>query len=426
MDSENSESIDQQSPWHVVIVGGGFAGLRCALELAPHDNIHITLLDKNNYQQFHPLLYQVAASILSPTNAAFALRDMLRNFDNVDVQMDEVTSIDLAQRTVHTAAGNSFSADFLVLATGSRVNFFGIPGADKFTLPLYTLTDAEKLRSAILEALEAADRKPDDIPAGLLNFVVVGGGPTGVEMAGTLSDMLTRVLPKEFRHIDPARAQVFLIEMAPSVLGTFSPASQTYAVTALKEHGVQLRLGTAVKEVTPNEVLLSDGSRIPSKLVIWAAGIKAEIVPTQPAAPRKPNGRLEVQPDLSVPGFDDVYVIGDLANATDSDGKPLPQLAAVAQQAGRQCARNILASISGEPITPFVYSDRGILAMIGRNAAIAELGKQHHELVGPVAFAAWLGIHLALLTVVRAKFEAIVEWSWQYFTGEHPGQLIDR
>jgi NADH dehydrogenase len=422
----DSESLDQQASWHVVIVGGGFAGLRCALELAPHDNIHITLIDKNNYQQFHPLLYQVAASILSPNNAAFALRDMLRNHDNVDVQMDEVTSIDLEQRTVHTAAGNSFSGDFLVLATGASVNFFGVPGADKFTLPLYSLTDAEKLRSAILEAFEAADRNPTDATAGALNFVVVGGGPTGVEMAGTLSDMLTRVLQKEFRHVDPTRAQVFLIEMTPAVLGTFSPASQAYAATALKQHGVQLRLGAAVKEVTASEVLLSDGSRIPTKLVIWAAGVKAEAVPMQPAAQRHPNGRIKVQPDLSVTGFEDVYAIGDLANAADADGKPLPQLAAVAQQAGRHCAKNILASISGESVTPFVYSDRGILAMIGRNAAIAELGKQHHELVGPVAFAAWLGIHLALLTVVRAKLEAIVEWSWQYFTGEHPGQLIDR
>jgi NADH dehydrogenase len=420
------ESLDQQSSWNVVIVGGGFAGLRCALELAPHDNIHITLIDKNNYQQFQPLLYQVAASILSPSNAAFALRDMLRNHDNVDVQMDEVTSIDLAERTVHTAGGNSFSGHFLVLATGSRVNFFGVPGADKFTLPLYSLTDAEKLRSTILEAFETADHNPSHTTDGLLNFVVVGGGPTGVEMAGTLSDMLQRVLQKEFRHVDSNRAQVFLIEMGPAVLGTFSPASQTYAATALKQHGVQLRLDTAVKEVTPNEVMLSDGSRIPTKLVIWAAGVKAEAIATQPAAQRFPNGRLEVQPDLSVTGFDDVYAIGDLANAIGSDGKPLAQLAAVAQQAGKHCAGNILASISGEPVTPFVYSDRGILAMISRNSAIAELGNQHHELVGPIAFAAWLGIHLALLTVVRAKLEAIVEWSWQYFTGEHPGQLIDR
>jgi NADH dehydrogenase len=422
----DSETLDQQSSWKVVIVGGGFAGLRCALELAAHDNIHITLLDKNNYQQFHPLLYQVAASILSPDNAAFALRDILRNHDNVDIQMDEVTSIDLAERTVHTAAGNSFSGDFLVLATGSRVNFFGVPGADKFALPLYSLTDAEKLRSAILKSFEAADRSPGKTTAGALNFVVVGGGPTGVEMAGTLSDMLTSVIQKEFRHVDPAHAQVSLIEMDPAVLGAFSPASQAYAASALKQHGVELRINTAVKEVTANEVLLSDGSRIPTGVVIWAAGVKAEAIPTQPAAQRQPNGRLEVQPDLSVTGFDDVYAIGDLANAVGPDGKPLPQLAAVAQQAGRHCARNILASISGEPVRPFAYSDRGILAMIGRNAAIAELGKRHHELIGPIAFAAWLGIHLALLTVVRAKLEAIVEWSWQYFTGEHPGQLIDR
>jgi NADH dehydrogenase len=423
MDSEN---IEQQASWKVVIVGGGFAGLRCALELAHRDNVHITLIDKNNYQQFQPLLYQVAASILSPDNAAFALRDILRNHDNVDIQMDEVTSIDLAQRTVHTAAGNSFSGDFLVLATGSRVNFFGVPGADKFTLPLYSLTDAEKLRSSILKSFEAADRDPGKANPGALNFVVVGGGPTGVEMAGTLSDMLTSILQKEFRHVDPTHAQVSLIEMGPAVLGTFSPASQTYAASALKQHGVQLRLDTAVKEVTANEVLLSDGSRIPTGIVVWAAGVKAEVIPTQPTAPRRPDGRLEVQPDLSLTGFEDIYAVGDLADSLGRDGKSLPQLAAVAQQAGRHCARNILASISGEPVTPFVYSDRGILAMIGRNAAIAELGKQHHELVGPIAFAAWLGVHLALLTVVRAKLEAIVEWSWQYFAGEHPGQLIDR
>jgi len=324
MDSESIEQIDQQESWRVVIVGGGFAGLRCALELAPNDNIHITLIDKNNYQQFQPLLYQVAASILSPDNAAFALRDILRNHDNIDIQMDEVNSIDLEHRTVHTAAGNTFSGDFLVLATGSRVNFFGVPGAEKFTLPLYSLTDAEKLRSAILKSFEAADRDPGKTIPGSLNFVVVGGGPTGVEMAGTLSDMLTVVLQKEFRHVDPTHAQVFLIEMGPAVLGTFSPASQTYAASALKQHGVQLRLDTAVKEVTANEVLLSDGTRIPTGLVIWAAGVKAEATPTQPAAQRHPNGRLVVQPDLSLTGFEDIYAIGDLADSLGHDGRSLP------------------------------------------------------------------------------------------------------
>jgi NADH dehydrogenase len=422
----DSESIDQQSSWHVVIVGGGFAGLKCALELAPNDDVRITLIDKHNYQQFQPLLYQVATGILSSENAAFALRDVLRNFPNVDVQMDEVTSVDMQQKTVTTAAGNTFSADFLVLATGSHVNFFGTPGAQQYSLPLYSFTDAEKLRSTILKTLEAADRTPQDVTPGALTFVVVGGGPTGVEMAGTLSDTLQRLLQTEFRHITPASAQVFLIERGPAVLAEFSLASQVYAKSALEQHHVQLRLGVAVKEVTQTEVLLSDGSRISAKTVIWAAGLKANDIPTKDKLPQLPNGRIDVQPDLTLHGFDDVYVLGDLANALGRDGKPLPQLAAVAQQAGKHCAQNILSSIQGEPTGPFHYSDRGILAMIGRNAAIAELGAHHHEITGPLAFAAWLGVHAILLTTVRAKLEAVIEWGWEYHTCTHAGQLIDR
>ena len=421
-----SESVEQQSSWHVVIVGGGFAGLKCAMELAPHENVRITLIDKHNYQQFHPLLYQVATGILSPTNAAFALRDILRNFPNVDVQMDEVVSVDVEQRAVTTASGNTFSGDFLVLATGSHANFFGTPGAQQYSLPLYSLTDAEKLRSTILKTLEAADRDPQDTTPGSLNFVIVGGGPTGVEMAGTLADTLQQLLQNEFRHIPPANAQVFLVERSSVVLADFSTASQAYAKSALEQHLVQLRLGVAVKEVTANAVLLDDGSQIPAKTVIWAAGVRANDIPSKTPLAQPPNGRLDVQPDLTLRGFDDVYVLGDLANATGPDGKPLPQLAAVAQQAGKHCASNILASIQGEPTTPFVYSDRGILAMIGRNAAIAELGKSHREITGPLAFVAWLGVHATLLTTLRAELEAIFEWAWGYYGGEHPGQLIDR
>jgi NADH dehydrogenase len=420
------EGIDQESSWNVVIVGGGFAGLKCAMELAPNDNIHITLIDKNNYQQFQPLLYQVATGILSPNNAAFALRDILRAFTNVDVQMDEVTSVDVEKKTVTTAAGNTFTGDFLVLATGAHVNFYGTPGAEKYSHPLYSLTDAEKLRSIIFSTLEAADRTPNNNTPGSLNFVIVGGGPTGVEMAGTLSDTLQQLLHAEFRHIPPANAQVFLIERGPAVLAEFSRASQLYAKSALEQHLVQLRLEVAVKEITPDEVLLSDGSHIPTKTVIWAAGIKANDIPSKVVLPQLPNGRIEVQANLSIRGFDDVYVLGDIANAIGPDKKPLPQLAAVAQQAGRHCAQNILASIYGEPITSFVYSDRGILAMIGRNAAVAELGKSHHEIIGPLAFAAWLGVHATLLTTMRAKLEAVIEWAWEYYSGEHAGQLIDR
>ena len=409
---------------HVIIVGGGFAGLACASRLAAHGNIKITLIDKNNYQQFQPLLYQVAASILSPSNAAFALRDLFRNHENVDVHMDEVAFVDLRKRTVRTAAGKTFNGDFLVLATGSKVNFYDVPGAEQNTFPLYSLVDAERLRSIILETFEARDGNPASQNDGLLNFVVVGGGPTGVEMAGTLGDMSSRMLQKEFRHLRNIRAQVWLIERGSSVLKIFSPASRNYALSALREHGVRVVPGTAVTKVAPDRVTLSDGSEILTRTVVWAAGLKAESIAANPILPLLPNGRVVVQKDLSVPGFDCVFVAGDLANAYDVQGNVLPQLAAVAQQAGRSCADNIVAQIDGKPSHPFVYSDRGILAMIGRNAAVAELGQAHHELAGPMAFFAWLGIHAALLTTARAKLEAIIEWAWEYFLGEHAGQII--
>jgi NADH dehydrogenase len=425
MHLENQEQAELR---HVIIVGGGFAGLKCATELAPHSNVRITLIDRNNYQQFQPLLYQVATSALSPTNAAFAFRDIFRSHDNVDVQMDDVVSVNLSERSVTTASGKKHQGDFLVLATGSHVNFYGTPGAEQHTFPLYTLQDAETLRSTILKTFEAADHDPEKSDGDLLNFVVVGGGPTGVEMAGNLSDMLQRVFKREFRHVGNTRPQVFLIEMSQSVLGTFAPASQSYAATALKEHGVDVRLGVAVTEVTPDAVTLSDGSHIPTKTVVWAAGLKAAAPPQSELSrlSNLSNGRVEVEADLSVRGLPGVYILGDLANSLDDAGKALPQLAAVAKQAGEQCARNILAAIAGKPSRPFVYSDRGTLAMIGRNAAVAELGNAHHQLVGPIAFAAWLGVHAVLLTAARARLEAIVEWAWEYFTGEHPSQLIDR
>ena len=422
------ENQKQAELRHVIIVGGGFAGLKCATELAPHSNVRITLIDRNNYQQFQPLLYQVATSALSPSNAAFAFRDIFRSHDNVDVQMDDVVSVNLSERGVTTASGKKHQGDFLVLATGSHVNFYGTPGAEHHTFPLYTLQDAERLRSTILKTFEAADHDPEKSDGGQLNFVIVGGGPTGVEMAGNLSDMLQRVFKREFRHVGNTRPQVFLIEMSQSVLGTFAPASQEYAATALREHGVDVRLGVAVTQVTRDAVTLSDGSHIPTKTVVWAAGLKAAAPPQSELSrlSNLSNGRVEVEADLSVRGLPGVYVLGDLANSLDDAGKALPQLAAVAKQAGEQCARNILAAIAGKPSRPFVYSDRGTLAMIGRNAAVAELGKTHHELVGPIAFAAWLGVHAVLLTAARARLEAIVEWAWEYFTGEHPSQLIDR
>src|ERR1700728_4551276 len=258
----------------VVIVGGGFAGLNCARELAGYENLQIVVLDKNNYQQFQPLLYQVATGTLSPDNAAFNLRAVLARHRNVDVTMTEIQSVDLAARTAYSANGEAFQGDFLVLAAGAEPNFFDIPGVHEYALPLYSLPDAERLRSRLLETLEAADREPAKQEAAL-RFVVIGAGATGVEIAGAIADTLQRTPDYAFKHVNLKRASVTLIDMAKTVLGPFSKHSQDYVTEVLKERGVELRLGISVREVREDGVLLSDGTRIPAQLVIWAGGLKA-------------------------------------------------------------------------------------------------------------------------------------------------------
>jgi NADH:ubiquinone reductase (H+-translocating) len=411
---------------HVVIVGGGFAGLSCARKLASHPDIRITLIDKNNFQQFQPLLYQVATAVLAPSNAAFSLRNVLRRHSNVDVKLGEVVSVDLKTRTAETAEGQKYQGDYLVLAAGSQANFFGTPGADKHAYPLYSLHDAELLRSRILAVLESADRDPSLIAKGALNFVIVGAGPTGAEMAGTLGDMTQRMLKDFYKDLDLSKAQIFLVDYGHSVLSAFSQKSQAYASSTLKQRGVQVRLGIAAKEVAPDHVLLSDGTKILTRTVIWAGGLKASLLSNNLGVAPGHGGRIDVQPDFSLKDFPGVYALGDFANIAGADGKPLPQLASVAEQSGKWCAKNIAAAIAGEPEEPFRYLDKGIMAMIGRNAAVAEVGEHRHELQGPVAFAAWLGVHAALLTTVRAKIETFVEWGWDYFGKAHADPVLDR
>lgn len=410
----------------VLIVGGGFAGLQCALDLAGEPEIQITLLDRNNYQQFNPVLYQVAAGYLSPGNAAFALRDFVKDNPNVDVQMVEVEVIDLNKRTVTSSNGGEYTGDILVLATGSHVNFYAVPGAEKFSHPLYSLRDAEALKDVLYSRFEQADLRMAIPGEELLNIVVVGGGTTGVEMAGTVADMITRIVGREYRHLRPEMAKVHLVESHPILLKDFSAASQDYAVFALRNKGVEVHLGTRVKEITENTVLLSNGDTIASDIVIWAAGLRPHPMQGVPSEFVLPNGRLRVAPDLTIDGLSGVFVAGDLANATDEQGAVYPQLAAVAKQAGHHCARNIKRMIRGHELEPFIYKDRGILAMVGRNAAITELGRSHHQLSGPVAFAAWLGIHAGLVPSLRARFGAIIEWAGVYFLGDHASQIIDR
>jgi NADH dehydrogenase len=411
---------------HVVIVGGGFAGLNCARKLAAHPDIRITLLDRNNFQQFQPLLYQVATAVLAPSNAAFSLRSVLRRHSNVDVKLGEAVSVDLKTRTIETAEGQKYQGDYLVLAAGSQPNFFGTPGAEKHTYPLYSLHDAEVLRSRIVAVLESADRDPSLIAKGALNFVIVGAGPTGTELAGTIGDMTQRLYKDVYKDLDLSKAQIFLVDHGQSVLNAFSRKSQVYAASMLEQRGVQVRLGIAAHEVGPDHVLLSDGTKILTRTVIWAGGLKASRLSGNVGLAPGQGGRIDVQPDFSVRDFQGVYALGDFANILGADGKPLPQLASVAEQSGKWCAKNIAAAIAGKPEQPFRYLDKGIMAMIGRNAAVAEVGEHRHELQGPVAFAAWLGVHAALLTTARAKIETFVEWGWDYFGKAYADPVLDR
>jgi NADH dehydrogenase len=291
---------------------------------------------------------------------------------------------------------------------------------------LYSLEDGEKLRSRLLAVLESVDRDPSLIEKGALNFVVVGAGPTGVETAGALGDLTQRTLRDLYKNLDLAKAQVYLVDMVHTVLNGFSQKSQEYAARFLKQHGVEMRLGAAVKEVTSSDVSLADGTRIPTHTVIWAGGVKASSLSGHLGVKPGRGGRIDVQPDFSVKGFPSVYALGDFANISGANGKPLPQLASVAQQAGRYCAKSIATVIAGEPAKSFEYFDKGIMAMIGRRAAVAEVGAHRHELTGPLAFAAWLGVHAALLTTARARIGAFLEWVWDYFGSAHVDPLLDR
>ena len=427
------QSVEQapNSTGHIVIVGGGFAGLHCAQKLAANPDVRVTLLDKNNYQQFQPLLYQVASSLLAPGNIAFNLRVAVKNRQNVDIRLTEAVSVDLKSRTVETADGQHYQGDYLVLAAGSQANFFGTPGAEQNSYPLYSLRDAERLRSRLLAMLESVNRDPSLVEKGALNFVIVGAGPTGTEMAGAFADVVQvwknkKGRAKMYKDLSFERAQIFLVDAGHAVLSAFSPSAQNYASKKLAARGVQIRLGTKVQEAGSGHVTLSDGTRIPTHTVIWAGGLKASSLAANLGIKPGHGDRIDVQTDLTVPGFTGVYALGDFANIVDEDGRPLPQLGSVAEQTGKWCAKNILLDISGKPRVPFHYLDKGIMAMIGRNAAVAEVGKHRHELEGPVAFAAWLGVHAALLASTRAKLEAFMEWAWAYFGGPFDDVILDR
>jgi len=411
---------------HVIVVGGGFAGVGAAKRLARHDDVRVTLLDRNNYHQFQPLLYQVATSQLASGDIAYSLRKLFHDSLNVDVKLAEAASIDPATHTVTTTDGERFSGDAIILAAGSQPNFFRTAGAAEHAFPLYCLDDAQRLRSRILGVFEDADRDPSLIDQGALNFVVVGGGPTGVELAGALADLIQTTMAGEYHHLAVSAAQIHIVDLGHALLGPFSDDAHDYVAKVLGRKGVRIHLGSAVTEVGPGHVTLSDGSAIKTRCVVWGGGIMAPEVAGAAGLAQGRGGRIDVLPDLTVAGTDGVYVVGDIANIPGPDGNPHPQLGSVALQSGAWAADNLAADFAGKARKPFHYHDKGIMAMIGRGAAIAEVGPHRHELHGVIAFSAWLGVHAALMTGVRNRIDAFVNWGWDYFSHSRGPQVLDR
>ena len=406
-----------------MIVGGGFAGIACAKALAAR-GVGVTLFDRNNYHQFQPLLYQLATAQLAAGDIARPIRGILAKYRSVDVHQAEVTAVDVDAKTV-TAGAETYSGDFLVLAMGSQPNFFNTPGAAEHAFPLYTLDDASHLRTRLLSVLEEADRRPELIARGALNIVIVGAGATGVESAGALADLANEAVPAGFRNIPVGAVKITLIDLGHAVLGPFSDKAHEYAHKVLQKDGVEIKLGVGAKEITGDRVVLSDGTEILTRTVVWAGGIKAPELAARSGLPVGRGGRLMAGPDLTVPDHPRVYALGDTANIAGADNKTLPQLGSVAQQSGQWASRNILADLDGTPHTAFHYKDKGIMAMIGRGAAVAEVGEHRHELHGTFAFASWLGVHAMLLSGVREQIDAFVSWGWDYFSKTRTEALLD-
>lgn len=399
----------------VVVIGGGFGGVAAARGLAKH-GVEVLLIDKNAYQGFLPMLYQVASAQIASGDVAFPLGSLASHHRSVGLMISEVVGVDAKARVVTLADGTVVPpVDYLIFAAGAQPNFFGTPGVEH-SFPLYTLKDAERLKSHLVRLLHKSAADPENIPEGALSVVVVGAGATGVECAGSLADLFNEIVPREFPQLADKKIEITVVDGGAVPLGAFTQKAQKYATEQLEQRGVTLRLGNLVSEIDPGEVTLKDGTVIAAQTVVWGGGNKAAPVAEIAGLPTGKGGRINVDQTGAVDGFPGVFAIGDIANMNDPDGNPYPGLGAVSLQQGSMLAQNILRDINGETPVPFKYHDKGMMAMIGRNAAIAEIGKKHHTLEGPIAWSAWLGVHMYLLQGVREKSEAFASWAWDYFS----------
>jgi NADH:ubiquinone reductase (H+-translocating) len=398
----------------VLVLGGGLAGVACAHKLGD-EGVSVVLVDRNGYHQFQPLLYQVATSQLPAEDIARPHSTIFRDYPTVETVTADVTDVSLADRTLRLSDGRTLTGSHVVLAAGARPNFFHVPGAAEHAFPLYSVADAERLRLHLQEQLQAASSGVAE-QDGTLDVVVVGGGPTGVEVTGALTELMT-AWAKTGRT--PYMGRITLVDRGDALLGAFVTKAHDYALDKLTKAGAQVKLHVGVTAVHADRVEFDDGTTIRARTVVWGGGESGSaIAQTAGPAPGR-GGRIDVLPGLEVTGFPGVYAIGDVANIPYGHGKTLPQLGSVAQQSGVWAAENILRERGGGSTKPFHYKDKGIMAMIGRNAAVAEVGKHRHELEGPIAFAAWLGVHAMLLSGAHSRTDAFVTWAWDYFHRDH-------
>ena len=421
--NNQASSKDPSKQPHVVILGGGFAGLAAGKALAKYP-VKVTLIDKENHHLFQPLLYQVATAGLSAADIAQPLRHIFSSQSNLTTLMDEVVDFDLDASKVHLNT-QTVSYDYMVIALGVTTGYFSNQQWARFAPGLKTLDEATELRRRVLSAFERAELANDpDVAALWLNFVVVGGGPTGVELAGAIAELAQHVMSKDVRHIDSTKAKVHLIEASPRLLNNFPEGQSSYAHKRLTKMGVKVHLGELVTNVSADGVTLSQ-STISSRTVLWAAGVEANSVARNLGeVPRDRAGRLEVNPDLMLPNYENVFVAGDLAKMSDFKGKQVPCLAPAATQMGRHAAKQITRDLAGRPLQPFIYFDKGNMATIGRSSAVANYRKI--SINGYFAWVAWLGVHLVFLMGMRNRISVFLNWAWSYLAWRQGARIITK
>ena len=403
------------------MIGAGFAGLRAVRRLAT-EPVDVVLVDRHNYNTFQPLLYQVATAGLDEGGVAHTIRAIFADDANVEVELGTVTGVDLAARKVHLNGG-SVGYDALIIAAGATTNDFAIPGVSDHAFPLYTLAEAIRLREHVLCCFEDAERDPALVDEGALTVVIVGGGPTGVETAGTLAELFTKVLSRGYRNIDVRRSRVVVIEMGTELLASFRPASRRHALESLDERDVEVRFGARVAEVSARGVRLASGEELATHTVVWTAGVRPNPLADHLELEQAPGGRIVVEPDLSLPGRPEVFVVGDIAAPRDRAGRLLPQLAPVAMQTGTHAAEQILRARDGKPTKAFRYRNKGTMATIGRHAAVADLPLRI-TLRGTIAWFAWLLLHLIYLIGFENRAQVLVQWAWNYWTWNWGPRLV--